>query len=582
MTNELDTHDELDADGPTAATDHVVKSVALPGDPSSKAGDNMIGPDTNGDDLNANQPGPSPTGDEFWGATPDWTGTTPRTRRSASGRGTDVKASVRGWLTSAMTAGAGATREHRIIDAAAPRPQDPTDEYRRADVDPTMFDDLDTEIPLSKSGRTSDASRARRRPVEQQTFAYEDDITAEVPVIDVADRQASAEPADGFDGDDVDRDMLAFSPESMVSRSDRSRRGSGRIDPLLVRLGVAAIVTTLAIPILVSVASNDDSDDTIATSETASAPAPATTQIQPVITVPGPVAKDASAADPIDVPAVDPTSIEAPAATEPVGDIVDTTAADQPLVVGADAATKSIPEPAPDTTTASADIADQDDAPEIESSDESEEAPNEVNDAASVDDGAARIDNCAVDYTVQAGDYWIRIAQGAGVTLAELLEANGATSDTPLYPGNDICLPAGSSTPPPPSAPVTTSPRPVATPAPTPNPAPPTTTPAPATPVTTVRPATSGTEGVKQIIRDVWPDDLEARALEIAERESRFVPTAKNYCCYGLFQIYFDVHKGWLAGIGVTSAEQLFDPATNARAAYTLYQRSGGWGPWAL
>ena len=87
---------------------------------------------------------------------------------------------------------------------------------------------------------------------------------------------------------------------------------------------------------------------------------------------------------------------------------------------------------------------------------------------------------------------------------------------------------------------------------------------------------------MKQIIRDVWPDDLEERALEIANRESRFVPTAKNFCCYGLFQIYFEVHKSWLDDLGVTRAEQLFDPLTNARAAYTLYQRSGGWGPWQL
>ena len=39
--------------------------------------------------------------------------------------------------------------------------------------------------------------------------------------------------------------------------------------------------------------------------------------------------------------------------------------------------------------------------------------------------------------------------------------------------------------------------------------------------------------------------------------------------------------KGWLAGIGVTSGDQLFDPRVNATAAYTLYQRAGGWGPWS-
>ena len=92
----------------------------------------------------------------------------------------------------------------------------------------------------------------------------------------------------------------------------------------------------------------------------------------------------------------------------------------------------------------------------------------------------------------------------------------------------------------------------------------------------------TGPWGIKQIIRDAWPDELEARALEIAYRESRYVPTAKNFCCYGIFQIYWNVHKSWLADIGITNDQQLYDPATNARAAYALYQRAGGWGPWAL
>jgi hypothetical protein len=78
----------------------------------------------------------------------------------------------------------------------------------------------------------------------------------------------------------------------------------------------------------------------------------------------------------------------------------------------------------------------------------------------------------------------------------------------------------------------------------------------------------------------VWPDELEERALQIAWRESNYIPTAKNFCCYGVFQIYWSVHKSWLSGIGITSAEQLYDPTTNARAALALYERAGGWGPW--
>jgi hypothetical protein len=78
----------------------------------------------------------------------------------------------------------------------------------------------------------------------------------------------------------------------------------------------------------------------------------------------------------------------------------------------------------------------------------------------------------------------------------------------------------------------------------------------------------------------VWPDQLEDHALEIAWRESNYKANGKNYCCYGLFQIYWSVHRGWLKTMGVSSATQLYDAETNARAAYALYQRAGGWGPW--
>ena len=87
---------------------------------------------------------------------------------------------------------------------------------------------------------------------------------------------------------------------------------------------------------------------------------------------------------------------------------------------------------------------------------------------------------------------------------------------------------------------------------------------------------------IEQIIRDVWPDDLEEQALSIAWRESGYNPRAQNYCCSGLFQIYYDVHASWLAELGINSAEDLYDPHTNATAAYALYQRSGGWSPWRM
>ena len=199
---------------------------------------------------------------------------------------------------------------------------------------------------------------------------------------------------------------------------------------------------------------------------------------------------------------------------------------------------------------------------------------------------------CPIEYDVVAGDFWIRLAKESGTPLADLLEVNDATLDTALFPGVSICLPAGADIPAPPTtatpattiAPVSTNSRPAAAPpttsppvtakkpAPTKTATPP---PAPPPPASSASPAE-----VQAIIRAVWPDELENRAIDIAQRESNFIPTAKNFCCYGVFQMYWSVHKGWLAGLGITSAEQLYDPTLNARAALALYERAGGWGPW--
>jgi len=187
---------------------------------------------------------------------------------------------------------------------------------------------------------------------------------------------------------------------------------------------------------------------------------------------------------------------------------------------------------------------------------------------------------CAITYTIVRGDAWSSIASRAKVSMSSLLAANNATTSTVLIPGRNICLPAGATAPGPPatSAPTTTQPkpRPPATtqpPAPPASTAPPSTQPAP--------PANTYTKAqVAQIIRDVWPDDLEDQAIAIATRESNLIPTVRNACCYGLFQIYYTAHKTWLASIGVTSAAQLYDPRVNASAALALYNISG-WAPWA-
>jgi hypothetical protein len=85
---------------------------------------------------------------------------------------------------------------------------------------------------------------------------------------------------------------------------------------------------------------------------------------------------------------------------------------------------------------------------------------------------------------------------------------------------------------------------------------------------------------IEQIIRDVWPDDLEDQAIAIANRESHLHPTSRNSCCVGLFQIHWIANQSFLNSIGVTSVTMLFDPTTNATAAYRMYLRNG-WGPWS-
>jgi hypothetical protein len=130
---------------------------------------------------------------------------------------------------------------------------------------------------------------------------------------------------------------------------------------------------------------------------------------------------------------------------------------------------------------------------------------------------------------------------------------------------------APASRPAPAPAPAPTAPpRPATTAAPPPKP-----TPAPTPP-----PIEYTAEQVEALIRQVFPDDQEEKALAVAWRESHHDPRAYNgWCCYGLFQIYFEVNSKFLATLGITSAEQLFDPVLNTTAAFAMFQRSG-WQPW--
>ena len=366
--------------------------------------------------------------------------------------------------------------------------------------------------------------------LDDDDFKYDDTVNWAI----------AAAADDGTQPDEWDAELAP------VAVDVRSERQTIPIDPLLVRVGAVAVIGALLVPLLLN-AGGGGTEELIGRAASAEAPSSTVTLF----------------AQPTAVAPIDATSIQLDPNDLPLAVPVETSQANAttatPTSVAAIAASPTSITPA---------------STEVSSPEATVDQNAMLDTAAVADEPAARVEpNCAVDYTVVAGDFWIRLAQAVGVDLNDLLETNSASASTPLYPGTEICLPEGATAPAPP---VTTASKTTV---------PPTTTNAPTTTVATTQPpATSppGPEGIKQIIRNAWPDDLEARALEIAYRESRYVPTAKNFCCYGIFQIYWNVHKSWLADIGITNDQQLYDPATNARAAYALYQRAGGWGPWAL
>jgi hypothetical protein len=156
--------------------------------------------------------------------------------------------------------------------------------------------------------------------------------------------------------------------------------------------------------------------------------------------------------------------------------------------------------------------------------------------------------SCTQYHTAKPNDSWTRLAARFRTPLPELLTLNNATTRTALFVGDRICISTQPAVATPPSAEQFTR------------------------------------KQSKTIIREVWPDELEETALFVAQRESNLVHSVvggKGDCCIGLFQIYWSVHRSWLAASGITMAEQLLDPRTNAEAALALYRRNGNsWRPW--
>ncbi|MFM9084708.1 MAG: LysM peptidoglycan-binding domain-containing protein [Actinomycetota bacterium] len=159
--------------------------------------------------------------------------------------------------------------------------------------------------------------------------------------------------------------------------------------------------------------------------------------------------------------------------------------------------------------------------------------------------------SCAKTYTAVANDSWWRIASKVKVTLKELLSANNARSSTSILIGDVLCLPKSAVTK------------------------------EQARGLSLKPPEKRHTKAASEkVIREIFPDHLENRAVAIAKRESKLNAASWNWCCIGLFQINWWSHRSWLKAEGITEPEQLLNARTNAEVAWMVYKRAGGWGPW--
>ena len=466
---------------------------------------------------------------QFWGSSPSWR--TTRTYRGSRRNG-DRTGPV------ARTRRHGDPTGQTPIVPAAPAVEEPL-------IDPYDFgfDDVGYGPDQGIAGKRSDSR---------------DRTTLPVPLTD------RPEPVEHIE---LDEHPAGGSRDPVTGLAQRL--GLGAVDPLLLRLGVIVMIGVLLVPLAMSFRP-DSNKDSVRTEVTSGAS----------VELPEP---DESAIV-ADAPAVGVSGSDLAAATAADASPAEQSSEGTPAAPTTSPSVAAVVTERPDTTTGDVtESAGQSDS--VSDVVESVQSTQAVLSSAGAAEAVAPANTvppvCQLPYTVGAGDYWIRIADAAGVTLGKLLRANSATVATPVYPGDDICLPEGATLPVPPTAPTAapTTPSPSTSPPSTITTKPATTT--TAAPTTTV-PVTAPPSPavVEAMIREVWPDDLEDKALEIAWRESGYRTNVKNWCCYGLFQIHWSAHKSWLDDFGATSPADLLDARTNIRAAYALYQRSGGWGPW--
>ena len=368
---------------------------------------------------------------------------------------------------------------------------------------------------------------------------------------------------DEFDAypEDLDEDVIPLSPVAPLA----SKLGLGAVDPLLARLGAIVVAGVLLLPVAMS--ARGGSHDALADASEAVPAAPASVAGSVAATL-APAAAETSAVASTSAAAASTLAVSAPAGVVATASASDVTSA--PASAAAASGEDSQPQLAAATTAPAADV------PQSVSA--ATNAPAEV---ATVSEPADRVaPDCSLKYEAGQGDSWYRIADAAGVTPRALMDQNLAGLETPIFPGDEICLPEGATVP---AKPVVTT-APPATSAPTtapPTTVKPTTTTVKPTTTTAPPPAPVSTADVQALIREIWPDELEERALQIAYRESNYKSSAYNgSCCYGVFQINWSSHKSWLDDYGIMSTNDLLDARKNITAAYALYQRSGGWGPW--
>lgn len=459
----------------------------------------------------------------------------------------------------------------RVDDAPAPRarPDDTTGAVR------AIRDGLHAFRPRVADHPTGEVRRTRRHGAGTTPLRTDGDM-GDHRGPDVGDVPFRVAIGTDDDPDHTDDHLVPLGPPPIGERF-----GLGSVDPLLVRIGLVVVAFVLLIPLALSLRSDEPGMVTTGSG------APAVPTANPT---------DGSSSTPSSTPGAE---------TEPVGSNTDGPsdgAAPSDPAPGGGAGAASTP---PTAVSAAADEAtvepvrpdgDAVDAVErsvvepigeplasAESAPSGAEASEIADEPATVDALADRVEpNCSLSYVARAGDSWFSIAAAADVTPTDLVSENRATLETVIVPGDEVCLPDGATVPsgsdpedsdpeesePEDSGPARTDPT--------------TTTTAPATTTTEPREAAPSytTDEVQQIIREVWPDDLEDKALDIAFRESRYDARAYNgWCCYGVFQLYWTVHQSWLGDYGIDSIEDLYDARKNTEAAYAMYQASG-WGPW--